>query len=84
MKHSSLRNQKGQFVIETVLMMIVTIGFFMWGTKQLREGKFLAKMINGPWEKATGMIESGVWDKPEAARKLHPNSIDRANTVKQD
>lgn len=75
-------NNKGQFVIETVLMMIVTIGFFLWGTNQLREGKFLAKMIGGPWQKVSGMIESGVWEAPDTARKQHPNQINRSITVK--
>lgn len=75
-------NNKGQFVIETVLMMIVTIGVFLWGTNQLREQKFLAKLISGPWEKVSGMIESGVWEAPESARGLHPNQIKRSITVK--
>lgn len=76
-----LRNNKGQFVIETVLLMIVSVGFFLWGTNQLREGKFLAKMIGGPWQKVAGMIESGVWSESEAARKLHPNQKNRSITV---
>ncbi|MBV2168187.1 MAG: hypothetical protein KUL82_05715 [Bdellovibrio sp.] len=76
-----ISNNKGQFVIETVLMMVVTIGFFLWGTNQLREGKFLAKMIGGPWQKVAGMIEAGVWETPDKARKLHPNQIERSVTV---
>ncbi len=73
-------NNKGQFVIEGVLVMGVTIGFFLWGMNQLREGKFLAKIIGGPWEKVSGMIEAGVWEAPEKAKKLHPNQIDRSIT----
>ncbi|MEN0058451.1 MAG: hypothetical protein AAGB31_06420 [Bdellovibrio sp.] len=81
MRKSPLKNQQGQFVIETVLLMIVTIGFFIWGTNQLREGQFLAKLIGGPWEKVSGMIESGVWASPNDARKLHPNQLDRSITI---
>lgn len=73
-----LKNNKGQFVIESVLMMIVTIGFFMWATSELRNSKFLAKMIGGPWEKVAGMIESGVWDSADAARSKHPNQMKRS------
>lgn len=80
----TLFNHKGQFVIETVLLMIVTVGFFLWGTNQLREGKFLAKMIGGPWQKVSGMIESGVWAAPETARKQHPNQYKRSLTVRPD
>lgn len=78
----TLANNKGQFVIETVLMMIVTIGFFIWGTNQLREGKFLAKLVGGPWAKVAGMLEAGVWEAPEAARKQHPNQINRSVSVR--
>lgn len=74
-------NNKGQFVIEAVLIMTVTLGFFMWGSKKLRDDKFLANLIGGPWEKVSGMIEAGVWEPPSKARNLHPNQIDRAVTV---
>lgn len=73
-----VRNNKGQFVIETVLLMIVMVGFFIAGTTKLKESKALAKMIAGPWEQVSGMIESGVWDSPDAARKKHPNQIERS------
>lgn len=75
------RNDKGQFVIEAVLLMIVTIGLFIWGTNQLREGKYLAKLIEGPWQQVAGMIESGVWSSPEKSRQKHPNQISRSITV---
>lgn len=80
----TLSNQKGQFVIETVLLMIVTVGFFIWGTNQLRESKFLGKMIQEPWRKVAGMIESGVWQEADAARAKHPNTIDRSLTIKPE
>ncbi|MNJ93518.1 hypothetical protein D3C87_112000 [compost metagenome] len=80
----TLSNQKGQFVIETVLLMMVTVGFFLWSMNQLREGKYLSKMISGPWQKVSGMIESGVWEEPEAARQLHPNQIDRSLAWRPD
>lgn len=79
---TTFRNNKGQFVIEAVLMMIVTIGFFLWGTNQLREGNVLAQLIEGPWSKVAGMLESGVWENPEAGRKLHPNQHGRSLTYR--
>lgn len=78
-----VRNNKGQFLIETVLMMIVMVGLFIAATSKLRETKALAKMIGGPWEQVSGMIESGVWDGPEAARKKHPNQINRSLSLDQ-
>lgn len=80
MKRAVLNN-KGQFVIEMVLLMIVSVGFFVWGTKQLRDGKIFAKLIGGSWPAIAGMIESGVWEEPEKARANHPNQRDRSLTV---
>lgn len=77
---TTFRNNKGQFVIEAVLMMTVTIGFFLWGTNELRERKVLAKLVEGPWSRVAGMLEAGVWEKPEEARKLHPNQFRRSLT----
>jgi hypothetical protein len=73
--------QKGQFVVETVLLMVVTISLFMWGTDQLRSAKVMAKLFSGPWGKISGMTESGVWEEPGAAQKKHPNQNYRSNTV---
>ena len=73
-----LRNRKGQFLIENVLMMIVTIGFLIFATKSLREGKYLAKLISEPWLKVSGMIEAGVWEAPKTAQSKHPNQINRS------
>lgn len=74
----AVSNQKGQFVIETVLMMLITVGLFLFGMNQLREGKFLAKLISGPWQKVAGMIEAGVWEEPSTARQMHPGQHDRS------
>ncbi|MNL29155.1 hypothetical protein D3C87_1508300 [compost metagenome] len=74
----TLRNRKGQVLIENVLMMIVTIGFLLWATKYLREEKYLAKLISEPWQRIAGMIESGVWEPPKAAQAKHPNQLNRS------
>lgn len=71
-------NNKGQFLIEAVLLMVLMVGLLIAATTKLKESKALAKMINGPWEQVSGMIESGVWDSPDAARKKHPNQINRS------
>lgn len=77
----AIKNNRGQFAIEAVLLMIATVGIFMAGTNALRESKFLAKTISGPWEKVSGMLEAGVWEAPAAARKQHPNQIDRSRSL---
>ena len=73
-------NQRGQFVIEGVLLMVVMIGLFLSATRILREEAFLAKLVVGPWERVSGMIENGVWETPAASRDLHPNQLSRSNS----
>lgn len=80
----SRSNQKGQFVIEAVLLMVVMLSIFMASVNALKDGQYLAKLISGPWEKIAGMIESGVWDGAAAARKNHPNQLRRNVTVDPD
>ena len=74
---SSVSNNKGQFLIEGVLIMVLTTGIFMMAVNKLRDSKALSTMIGGPWSKVSGMLESGVWDTPDAARKKHPNQTER-------
>ncbi|RYZ86153.1 MAG: hypothetical protein EOP06_15040, partial [Proteobacteria bacterium] len=57
----SLNNQNGQFVIEAVLLMVLSIGLLTYGLRVLRDGKVMSNMISGPWPRVAGMIESGSW-----------------------
>jgi hypothetical protein len=83
-KNSSffLRNQKGQFVIEAVLLMVLSVSLLMAGLKLLKDNKVVSNLIDGPWERVAGMIESGSWQEPGAAAKDHPNQRDRNLSVK--
>jgi hypothetical protein len=73
-----VRNNKGQFLIETVLLMFFTVSLFIYASGQLKEKKIMAKLIGGPWQKVSGMIEAGVWNTPDEARKNHPNQTHRS------
>ena len=72
-----LRNRRGQFLIETVLMMMITIGLFVFGMGKLRDEKFLSKLISGPWEKVEVMIETGTWETRAVGVTKHPNTLSR-------
>ena len=72
-----LKNRRGQFLIEGVLLMTITIGLFIFGMGKLREGQFLAKLISGPWEKVAVMIETGTWETRAVGVAKHPNTQNR-------
>lgn len=73
-----LKNRRGQFVVEGILLSVVLVGVLMLLTKKIREEKVVAKMVTGPWTKVAGMTESGVWGAADATtRKKHPNNYSR-------
>jgi hypothetical protein len=78
-KSSSRRlDQRGQFVIEAVLLMVLSIGLLTAGLKLLRDGKVVSNLIDGPWDRVSGMIESGVWQPASQAAAHHPNQRSRS------
>lgn len=73
-------NNKGQFAIEAVLLTVIFVGAFMAASRFLRDEKFLAKMIAGPWVQLQGMAECGSWGAPSKVCKKHPNNSTRTLT----
>lgn len=80
-KRNVASNEKGQFVIEAVLLMIVMLGILIGSVNALRDSKFLAKLVSGPWERVSGMMESGVWKPAKDARQAHPNQTNRSISI---
>ncbi len=72
-----LWNQRGQFVIEAVLLMVLSVGLLMAGLKLLRDNKVVSNLVDGPWDKVAGMIESGAWEPADKAAAQHPNQQER-------
>ncbi len=70
-------NQKGQFLIEAVLLMIVMASLTILLTSKLREMDYVKKLVAGPWPYLAGVIENGVWMASDQSRSLHPNHKDR-------
>lgn len=77
-----LRNQKGQFLIESVLLMVLSIGLLTVGLRSVRNGNYIKKIVAEPWIKVAAMIENGVWSNtPQKARADHPNTGRRGRTL---
>jgi hypothetical protein len=78
------QNSKGQVLIEFVLLGVVAIGMLSLSVKIFRDKKIVQSITQGPWEKTSGMIESGVWAAPADARKNHPNSTTAGRQLSVD
>lgn len=83
-----LSNQKGQFLIEAILLTIVLLGFFLVFIKSAKEKKFISSLATKPMENVQAMAGYGTWNKDGckglgksskvSLGKCHPNSIHRS------
>jgi len=78
-----LQNSRGQVIIEAVLLIVFVVG--LWGifSNYAKQKKWFESLVSGPWQTMTGMIESGVWEPEAKARAKHPNSFNRAISIKE-
>ena len=77
-------NNKGQFVIETVLLLVISTMLFAALAKSFKERQIMENILVKPWEKISGMIENGVWGSPQKTRYVHPNNPYSVATLKQN
>lgn len=85
---SCLRNQRGQFAIEAVLLMALLIGCFTFVTGVVKEKKMIPKLFSGPVKSLRNMTGFGTFresceglgsnKKKQNLSQCHPNSISRA------
>lgn len=77
MSRNLVNNQKGQLVVEAVLIMVVIVSLYAAFSNWAQGQEFTKKMVSGPWNMLSGMIESGTWNPPAQARAQHPNHLRR-------
>ena len=93
-KLSVLRNQRGQFAIEAVLLLAVLIGGFMAFTSVVKKEKLLVKLFQKPVQSMRNMTGFGTFresceglganKKKQNLSQCHPNSITRALSSKPE
>lgn len=72
-----IRNQKGQLIIEAILIIVALFAVtFLVGT-YFRDHDFVKKLIQGPWKNLAGLIQNGVWQPLEQSAASHPNGHGR-------
>jgi hypothetical protein len=69
-------NQKGQVIIEYILMMVVMLTASFALQKWLKESAFAQNFTVQPWARLNGMVQCGVWSPcgiGHGKPKLHSN-----------
>lgn len=72
-------DQRGQILIESLLIMVVSVGLLMAALNFLKETKTLDKVVNVIWAGVAEMAEYGTWPTPQGP--MHPNNSDRMRTL---
>ena len=74
------KNERGQFALEAVLLMTVMLSAVLLGLRVLKENDVLANLVETPWERTAGMIETGVWGPAVVNKKNVPYNFSRFYT----
>jgi hypothetical protein len=73
-----LNNQKGQIIVESVLILVIMIGTLTLVSKKVSEMDYVKKLAVEPWARVSGMVECGSWNPcgigNPAGKKDHPNN----------
>lgn len=81
---STLSNKKGQFVIEAVLLMVISLMLFTALMKSFKDKQIAENILSKPWQKISGMIENGVWADAASSKKRHPHNQKNVATLRQN
>lgn len=77
-----LKNQSGQFVVESILIMVILLGITMTIAAAFKQQNLLAGIIKAPWQNMAGMIQNGTWAPPAASMALHPSQHNRHRSLR--
>jgi hypothetical protein len=79
-RQGGVKNQKGQVIVEYILMMVVVFGVGLLFQKFFKDTKIAQKFTIEPWGRLNGMIQCGTWTPCGVDTKapgLHPNTKER-------
>jgi len=76
-----IRSQRGQMMIEGVLIMVVLMGMTLLVARYFKDQELLKKLISGPWVSLAGLLQNGVWLPKDRGTLSHPNGHTRHITI---
>jgi hypothetical protein len=67
-----MKNQRGQAVTESVLIIVLLFGFTFAVASYFRNEEVLKKLITGPFVSLAGMLQNGIWAPADKGAASHP------------
>ena len=68
-----IKNEKGQMIIEAVLIMALLLLAFRLLYNTVFGENFAEQLVQRPFQRLSGVIENGVYGTPDQTRGAHPN-----------
>lgn len=81
MKPSLANNQKGQLIVEAVLIIVMLMGITFTVASYFRNNEVIRQLISGPWANLSGMLQNGIWSPAPKGAIAHPNGDARHITI---
>jgi len=75
---SDKKKQKGQFLIEYVLLAVFVVGIYSLLKSQLGDQSFLSQVFSNSWSSVAKMMEDGSWDPTRDTNDVHPLSTNQS------
>jgi len=80
-----LKNEKGQAVLESAMMMMVILAVWLAVSGALRRSDFFQKLFGTPWGRLANTMEFGIpTNNKNQYSNLHPTSWTRHSTTLND
>ncbi len=71
-------NRQGQVLIESLLLMVISVGLLGATLKYFKDTKTFSNVTNVIWAGVSQMAEYGNWP---GTNNVHPNHLDRMRTL---
>ena len=68
-----LRDQRGQQILEAVLLIVVFMGVTAMVAKFFNGNEVLKQLIGGPFQNLAGVMQNGVWAPRAKGAANHPS-----------
>ncbi len=76
-----LARESGQMTIEMLCLISIFLMVSLAVQRAAIGQGWVKNLIEGPWLHTQGMIENGIWGKPDATRADHPSMRDRHGSL---
>ncbi|MBE8221288.1 MAG: hypothetical protein HAW60_01005 [Bdellovibrionales bacterium] len=76
-RYLPILKNSGQAVVESILLMSILFGVFVFVAGEFKKRKLVSKLISKPWKKIDNVIRYGDIGK----NPVHPNSIDKHQSL---